>query len=160
MMKLHYLLPVLLLLGACAIGPKYDTSAIDPELTPQRAVAEAVQNKPVVWGGVIINAENLKQATQFEILAYPLNSNQKPDVGKPPLGRFLAQKAGYLETADYAQGRLLTVNAIVQDSRVGRIGESDYTYPLVNIRQQYLWPQRSEPSDTRFHFSIGVMFRN
>jgi outer membrane lipoprotein len=151
------------LLQACATTPAFDTSGIDLAITPQQAAARAdsLAGSRVLWGGVIIASTNLKDASQLEILAYPLTSNQHPDIDQPPLGRFLARKDGYLETADYSQGRLITLSGTLHNTREGRIGESEYTYPLVQMDQSHLWPRtrRTEP-ETRFHFGIGVIFSN
>lgn len=150
------------LLAACATAPKFDTTGVDFSITPARAVAEnaSLQGTPLLWGGIIIASSNLKQETQFEILAYPLDGNRRPDTGKQPLGRFLAQQEGYLETADYTAGRLMTVSGTLQGTRIGRIGESEYTYPVLQVKQHYLWPRAGEASDTSVHFGIGVMFHN
>lgn len=155
-------LPLALLLHACAATPDFDTAGIDTRLTPLRAVENipVVQGTTILWGGVIIASSNLQDATQFEILAYPLDDKQRPDVGQNPLGRFLATRSGYLETADYAQGRLLTIKGAVVEKRVGRIGEADYVYPLVTIEQLHLWPMRGDDTESRIQFGIGVMFHN
>lgn len=151
-----------MVLSACAIGPKFDVSDIDLSVTPQQAVLESeiLQGTQVLWGGIIIASTNLKDATQFEILAYPLSTNQKPKIDETPWGRFLTQKAGYLETADYTPGRLITVRGTLQDKRLGSIGESKYTYPVINISRHYLWPKRGEAPETTFHFGVGVIFSN
>lgn len=150
------------ILAACATTPKFDASGIDLSISPQQAVAEAetLQGVQVLWGGVIISSANLKDATQFEILAYPLASNQRPDTDKQPLGRFLALQEGYLEASDYAQGRLISVSGMLQDKRSGRIGETEYIYPVLKINQLHLWKRRGDSPDTQFHFGIGVMFHN
>lgn len=153
---------VTLLLSACASTPKFDTGGIDLTVTPQRAVAqaEALQGAPLLWGGVIINSSNLQDATQLEILAYPLQSDQRPDTNQTPLGRFIAQQDGYLETSDYAQGRLITVKGTLLPSRAGHIGESEYTYPVLHATQLHLWPKRGSAPETRVHFGIGVLFHD
>lgn len=151
-----------LLLTACATTPEFDTSGIDMKTTPQQAVAqqEALKGSRQLWGGVIIASTSLQEATQFEILAYPLDDDQKPDTTQTPQGRFLARQDGYLETTTYSQGRLLTVTGTLQQSYSGRIGEADYTYPVLKIEQFFLWPRRGEAGETQFHFGIGVMFHN
>lgn len=163
MMRQILLLSLLpLLLAACATTPKFDTRGIDLNITPQLAVAQgdAVQKSRQLWGGVIVASTNLKEATQFEILAYPLDDNQKPDTSKEPVGRFIAEQTGYLETTTYGQGRLLTVSGTLQEWRTGRIGEAEYSYPVLKIEQLYLWPRRGESGTTQFHFGIGVMLHN
>ncbi|ALP52973.1 hypothetical protein Tel_07280 [Candidatus Tenderia electrophaga] len=166
MNKIHPTLALILaavLLQACATTPKFDTSNIALDITPQQAAAKAdsLQGTRVLWGGVIIASTNLKEATQLEVLAYPLDSNQRPDLDEAPLGRFLARQSGYLETTDYAQGRLISVSGTLQQTRQGRIGESEYTYPVVAIERLHLWSKaRGGSPETRFHFGIGVLFSN
>jgi outer membrane lipoprotein len=157
-----FVLLIAAFLTACATTPAFDTKGVDFSITPQRAVAEnaSLQGAPLLWGGIIIASANLRQETQFEILAYPLDDNQRPDTSQQPLGRFLAQQAGYLETADYSEGRLMTVSGTLQGTRVGRIGESEYTYPVVQVKQQFLWGKTSEEPATSVHFGIGIMFHN
>ena len=149
------------ILTACATTPKFDVNGVEIDITPQRAVAEAgnLQGIEVLWGGIIIASTNLAEATQFEILAYPLASDQMPDTGEAPLGRFLALQEGYLETSDYAQGRLITVRGMLDGTHSGRIGESDYVYPVLRMHQHELWKTERD-SDTQFHIGIGVMFHN
>jgi outer membrane lipoprotein len=151
-----------LLLSACATTPKFDTSGIDMSITPQRAAAESesLRDSTLLWGGVIIAAHNLKEETQLEILGYPLDSDQRPEMETRPLGRFIAVQTGYLETSDYTEGRLVTVSGTLDKNLVGRIGESEYTYPVLKINKLYLWPRRGETPQTQFHLGIGVMFHN
>jgi len=154
------LMPVVFL-SACAIGPKYDISGVDFSNTPQRVVeGDVAQGTQVLWGGLIISSANLKSITRFEILAYPLDSNQKPRTDEMPLGRFLAQHEGYLEIADYAQGRIITVAGKVLGKTIGTIDKSEYTYPVVNIDRHYLWGRRGNAPESSIHFGIGVMLHN
>lgn len=151
-----------LALAACATGPKIDISNIDRSITPQRVTAdvESLRGKIILWGGVIIASTNLKDATQIEVLAFPLDSSHKPDTAAPPLARFLAVKNSYLETQDFAQGRLLTVTGPVTGTLTGQVGEARYVYPVVTPETLYLWPKPGTSTDPRVHFGIGVMFHN
>lgn len=150
------------LLAGCASAPTFNTEGVDQSLTPKRAAqdSEAFQGKTVLWGGVIIAATNLKESTQVEILAYPLDSSQRPRSQEQALGRFLAVKPGYLETADYAQGRHITVIGTLGATQSGQVGESTYVYPVVNTSQMHLWPTDGEYTEPRVRFGIGVMIRN
>lgn len=152
-----------LLLGACASGPRYDTTrALPPQVTPEAAVPqmEAVGGRAVVWGGVILSSANLREGSQMELLGYPLSASQRPDASAPPVGRFLVRWPSYLETVDYAQGRLVTVSGVLGGVREGRVGESRYRYPVVTADGIYLWPRASAASEPRVHFGIGLMFHN
>jgi outer membrane lipoprotein len=155
------LLLVALALGACAGGPKFVTDDVDTSLTPQQALKEQAlqQGKRVLWGGMIINSTNLKEQTRIEVLAYPLDSDHSPQTGKAPYGRFLLFRDGYLETVDYAPGRLISVVGRFDGSRRGKVDQSEYIYPVVQAEQLHLWSKGGK-GNPRFHFGIGVVFSN
>lgn len=152
-----------LLLGlvACASGPKFDTSAVDKALLPTAVAADVdtTRGRTAMWGGPIINSRNFEDRSQLEVLAYPLNDAGRPRLDQSPLGRFLIDRAGYLETVDYAPGRLVTAIGPVAGVRSGTVGDARYNYPVLEARQLHLWP-RSEtvPRSTnpQFHFGIGI----
>ena len=145
------------LLSACA-SPRFDTAGVDMQLTPRAAAADSAQGTEVVWGGLIVASRNLSDATELEVLGYPLDREQRPQIDKPAQGRFLAIQSGYLEPADYANGRAITVKGRVEATRRGKIGEAGYTYPVVEAAQIELWPQ--EPvrawGGSRVNFGIGI----
>lgn len=149
---------LLLLLSSCASGPTFETQQVDRSQTPHRAATEpkAAKGKIVLWGGVILRTDNLKDITRIEVLAYPLDSDSLPQTGRDSLGRFIFEYAGYLEPASYAAQRLITVVGPVQQVQNGKVGESNYLYPVVAAQQIYLWPKDSERDGTRFHFGIGI----
>jgi outer membrane lipoprotein len=131
-------------------------------MTPLRAVKEmpTLKGSPVLWGGVIIASDNLKDSTQLEILAYALDANQRPVNEQKPLGRFLAVQTGYLETSDYATGRLVTVKGVLESKRTGQVGEAEYHYPVVKISQIFLWPQQRGSTEPQIQFGFGMILHN
>ena len=146
-------------LAGCATGPAFDTSRIDKSVTPRSAVAElaATTGKSVLWGGVILSTDNLEHSTRIEVLAYPLDSDQMPQRDRDPMGRFILEHKGFLEPASYAEGRMLTTVGTVSGTQVGKVGDSDYTYPVIDTSELYLWPKDSEyGSGSNVHFGIGV----
>lgn len=150
-------LVAVLLLGGCATA--FDIGGADTTLTPQQAASaiDATRDKTVAWGGMIVDARNLADRTQLEVLAYPLDDRNRPDRDAKPTGRFLAVHPGYLETADYKEGRLVTVIGTIVESRTGTVGEARYVYPVVNVTGLRLWPTaQQEAAEPRFHFGIGV----
>lgn len=150
---------VLLLVG-CAAGPRFDTKGVDQAVTPRQAAAEMprVQGSRVLWGGVVVNSTNLAESTRIEVLAYPLDSSQEPNLDANPLGRFLVLKQGYLETADYSQGRRVTVIGTLSRVRQGKVGQANYQYPVVSADRIYLWPRAGRAPRTQFHIGVGVIF--
>lgn len=150
----------IVLLFGCTTAPKLDTAGVDQTVTPGSPIKEilAAQGRRVQWGGSIISSINLRDTTQIEVLGYPLEQSGRPATNQAELGRFLVLYDGYLETVDYAPGRLLTVVGTLVEIREGTVGKADYRYPLIAAEQLHLWPQE-EAHDYRgpqFHFGIGV----
>jgi outer membrane lipoprotein len=154
--KLYVLVLFALLLG-CAGMPEFDTSGVDRSLTPQsvNAEPELSRGKVALWGGTILETRNLKDATQIEMLAYPLDASYRPMLDSKPLGRFIVRHAGYLEPTTYAQGRYMTVMGTVSGSQNGQVGETTYTYPVVSDTHLHLWSQ-SDSGRTSVHFGFGL----
>ena len=149
-----------LLLSACAELPKFDSADVDKSLLPTQVSGDINQfkGKAVLWGGSILSGKNLKDSTRLEVLAYPLDSDGWPERDQKPIGRFILSQKGYLETADYAKGRVITVVGTVSGTELGKVGDSPYTFPVIQVRQLHLWAQSDRKSGTRFHFGVGVMF--
>lgn len=144
-------------LSACASKPVMDESGVDKSISPARAVQEpALRGQLAQWGGVLISTRNLKDKTQLEILTYPLDERGQPDRNAQPLGRILALKAGYLEALDYPTGTLVTVVGAVAPPESGKIGDADYTYPVIEVKQLHRWPPQAERQEPRVRFGIGV----
>jgi outer membrane lipoprotein len=147
----------MLLASGCATP--YDIGSADPRVTPVEAAKDVpgMLNHSIAWGGLIAAAKNLKDKTEIEVVAYPLDSENRPNPDASPTGRFIVNQSGYLETADYAPGRLITVVGTVTETRTGMVGEARYVYPVVAASRLHLWPrlsrERREPS---FHFGVGV----
>ncbi|WP_421620769.1 Slp family lipoprotein [Alkalilimnicola ehrlichii] len=153
-----------LLLAACAAGPRYGTEAVNMDLTPLGVAAEpeAFTGERVVWGGIIVASENLKDSTRMEVLSYPLDRSQRPRTERSPQGRFLVSQPGYVETADYAPGRQITLSGRVEEVIDGRIGEADYRYPRVIPDDLYLWQREAGPAQSgpRVRFGVGIILTN
>ena len=147
-----------LVLTACASTPPLDVTAVDRSL----GVAVVVQRGPetigrrILWGGAIVRSENRAQTTELEVLAYPLERNHHPNTGDRSLGRFIIERPGYVETADYAPGREVTVVGIVKGTRQGHVDRFPYQYPVIGGEQLHLWPQDKYRSGSGVHFGVGV----
>jgi len=150
----------LLILTGCSNLPKFDTRQVDRSLIPSHVVSDikTLKGKTIMWGGTILSGKNFKDSSRLEVLAYPLDSDGWPERDQKPLGRFYVTEKGYLETADYAQGRLITVIGTVTGVIKATVGESPYTYPNIQSQQLHLWDKFDRKSNTGVHFGIGVMF--
>lgn len=160
-------LPILLfvlllasLTGACAHQSKLDDTGINKSVTPASAASDiaTARGQKVRWGGVIITSTNLKDNTQLEVLAYPLDDKGRPRRDESPLGRFFAVGHGYLETLDYAPGRMVTLTGQVQDVRENKVGEASYKYPVLAIDQARLWSADGRRgSNVMFGIGVGIV---
>jgi outer membrane lipoprotein len=151
---------LLLLLGACASGPTFDTSQVDRSLTPAvvSAKPQYATGRQVLWGGVILGVTNLAHSTLVEMQAYPLGYQEKPQRDAAPLGRFLIEQSGFLEPLAYTNGKLLTVTGTITRTGSATAGKPEQAYPVVDAKQLYLWPADWFREDTgvRLGGEIGV----
>ena len=161
-MNRHTAFAVMLCIGGALLpsgcATPYDIGNADVRVTPTEAAKDApgMQNHVVAWGGLIAAANNLKDKSELEVVGYPLDSENRPDRDATPTGRFIVIQSGYLETADYAPGRLITVVGTVTETRDGMVGNAKYVYPVVVAAKMHLWPKREERREPSIHFGIGV----
>lgn len=147
------------LLAACAPPRPFPLSGTDRTLTPELAASNfaMARGRRVVWGGVIAAATNLPDRTELEVLSYPLDSSAQPDTGKKSAGRFILQHPGYLETLDYAPGRLVTATGTVTALRNGLVGKTPYRFPVLSATGLHLWPLPARASSSpAVQFGIGI----
>jgi len=102
---------------------------------------EAYGGKVVLWGGVIIKADNQKEGTLIEVLQKPTDREGRPKTVDHSDGRFLALYDGFLDVAIYSSGREVTVAGEIREKRVLPLGHIQYAYPLILVRQLHLWPE-------------------
>lgn len=149
----------LVLVGCNTTTALYKTDAVSSTLTPEEVLSDPDSAKgTVIWGGVIVSSINLVDRTQFEVLAYPLDSNQRPDTSKNSLGRFLLQSPEYVETKNYEPGRELTAMGTLQGITKGEIKEAKYDYPTVTVNDVHLWHRDNSHEKPGFIFGIGLNF--
>ena len=160
MRVIYFYLSIVFFLAACASTPRFDTALVDRSLTPAKVQSQfdASQGKTVLWGGVILGFSNLPETSQIEVLAYPLNSAERPKLDENPLGRFILLHEGFLEPTVYMQGKLLSASGTIGPGQKGRIGESEYVYPVLNAQQIELWAPQSDSVRSSFHIGIGIGF--
>jgi outer membrane lipoprotein len=145
-------------IAACASTQRFDTKNYNYKNLPAEAVKDpaSFDGTAFLWGGVIVNSSNTQAGTQIEVLAYPLDSSQQPDPDRNPDGRFLVIDERYLETLDYAPGRLLTVGGKMNGTRSGQIGDASYIYPVIVPDRLILWPKEGARSNPQIHIGVGV----
>lgn len=150
---------VALLLAACAPAPIYQTPPGTVAATPMQVAQtpERYARVNVIWGGTVVSVKNLTNDTEIEVLAFPLDSSQRPRLKGNAAGRFIAVLPGYVESLNYPQGSPITVSGTLNGSRAGTVGQAPYVFPLVKVTQSHRWTademQRGHPN---IHFGVGM----
>ena len=137
----------LLALGGCASpsppGPASTLSVAEARRAPPEEPAE------VRWGGTIAEVRNTAAGdTVLEVVSRPLRRGGRPIRNDVTEGRFLAEVPEFLDPEIVKRGRDITVTGRVGESREGRIGETDYRFPVVQVRDYRYWkpaPPRTAP---------------
>lgn len=150
---------VLLTVAACAPAPIYKTTPQAVAATPQQVAQtpERFAGGDVIWGGRIVQVVNLADHSEIELLAYPLDSSQRPKANDSGNGRFIALLPGYAEPLDYPAGAMMTVSGKLNGSRAGKVGEADYVFPLVGTAQSHVWtPEEMTKGRSNIRFGVGL----
>jgi outer membrane lipoprotein len=136
------LLLAALLAAGCA-GPmsRELIEQADQSLTVDKVMArpEGYVNARVVWGGEILSTSPQESSTVVEISERPLDYQKRPEDEGMSRGRFLARYKGFLDPSVFKYGKDITVIGRITGTDTGRIGEYEYTYPVVSVEEYYLW---------------------
>ena len=154
------ILPALLLgLAACAPAPIYKAAPGTLIATPMQVAQtpERYAHSQVIWGGRVVGVRNLPDHSEIEILAYPLDSSQRPRLNAGATGRFIATVPGYVEAMNYPPGTPITIDGQLAGTRVGKVGQASYAFPLVKTAQSHPWtPDEMRSGHPNISFGLGV----
>ncbi len=113
-------------------------------LAQVREHPEAYQGKLFILGGVLVDTRVTDKGSQIEVLAVPVNGLGYIRDLERYEGRFLAfypRTSGMLDPLIYKKGREITLAGTFMENRQGKIDELEYTYPVFEIKQIYLWEE-------------------
>lgn len=148
-----------LALVACAPAPIYKSAADTVTAAPFQVAQspERYAGSEVIWGGRVVQVTNLADHSEIELLAYPLDSSQRPKANDSGSGRFIAVLPGYTEPLEYPAGALMTVSGKLNGSRAGKVGEAGYVFPLVGVAQSHVWTaEEMRKGSSNVHFGVGL----
>jgi outer membrane lipoprotein len=119
----------------------------DREITFSALVKEpnAYQGRVVLLGGIIVKTVNKQEGTLLEVYQTRLDREGRPADTDVSEGRFLALYQGFLDNEIYKQGREVTIAGTVQGEEVQLLGEIEYRYPYLLIKEIHLW-EKEEPA--------------
>jgi len=93
----------------------------------------------VIWGGEIIATSNHKDGTDLTVLETPLSGEGEPGAAIASRGRFIAKSPQFLDPAIFRTGERITVAGQVVGSETKPLGGIQYAYPVLSVREFYLW---------------------
>jgi len=142
---------LVVLLAGCSSKPSSISLAVVDDLSLVQVLKgdDVHVGSTVRWGGVITEVENKPDRTWVFLVARPLKNNDKPIVDGDSDGRFIASFEGFIDPEVYTSGRPLTVVGTIDGSNVRAIGEYDYRFPIVSVRDSHLW---AEPDNSRVYY--------
>ncbi|UPG91698.1 Slp family lipoprotein [Luteibacter aegosomaticola] len=148
-----------LALAGCAPAPIYkptpNTAAVPPSQVAREP--ERYGSSDVIWGGRIVQVKNYADHSEIEVLAYPLDSSQRPKANDTGNGRFIAAMPGYVESLDFPAGGLVTFAGRLNGTRTGNVGQASYTFPLVSVNQSHVWTAKEmQGGHPNISFGVGV----
>lgn len=102
---------------------------------------EAYMGKVVILGGVIVKSLNKEDGTLLEIYQTEIESEGMPINLDVSGGRFLAFYQGFLDSEIYRAGRKVTIAGSVRGKLIKKLGQVDYHYPYLIIKEMHLWAE-------------------
>lgn len=105
-----------------------------------KATPDSFRGQSVIFGGKVLTARRQKDSTRIEILQLPLDQSLRPgyDLTRSQ-GRFIALQREFLDPATIPPGTRITVTGEVSGSITLPLDETDYTYPVIDIKRVQVW---------------------
>ena len=116
-----------------------------------KAAPDSFKGQSVVFGGKVLTARRQKDSTKIEILQLPLDQSGRPGYDlTQSQGRFIAVQREFLDPATLPPGTRITVTGEVSGSITLPLDETDYTYPVIDIKRVQVW---AGPEDVAPHIN-------
>lgn len=147
MRRLSFILAAIFIFSTgCApvISQKYREQArADIPFSAVAANPSAYKGSLFIWGGTIVDTSPTRTGTTIEVVQTPIDRIGAPENLDASEGRFLVRINRFLDPQIYSQGRQVTVAGVLTGSEIKALGQAEYEYPVLDVREIYLW--REEP---------------
>lgn len=147
---------IVLMLAGCAQSAHQTGQDLLDTIIPAEVMAQVDQSvsfadlraspndyigRTVMFGGVALKSQRVKDRTEIEILQLPTGPNRTPsDQRTQSEGRFIAVRSGaFLDPAVIERGSPLTVIGEVKGAVTKPLDEGEYQYPVLEIMQLVDW---------------------
>ncbi|MGQ0812578.1 MAG: Slp family lipoprotein [Nitrospiraceae bacterium] len=115
-----------------------------------KGAPDSYKGQTVTLGGEVLSAKRLKDGTRIEVLQLPLGSSKEPSTDlTQSQGRFVAIQRNFLDPATLPPGTFVTVAGDVNGTVTLPLDETEYTYPIIEIKDLKVWSPSSETSHMR-----------
>jgi outer membrane lipoprotein len=105
-----------------------------------KAAPDSFKGQLAVFGGKVLIARRQKDSTRIEILQLPLDRSLRPGYDlTQSQGRFIALQREFLDPATLPPGTRITVTGEISGSITLPLDETEYTYPLIDIKRVQVW---------------------
>ena len=159
----RYCLFLILLPALAGCAPVLSQSLIDSS-EPRIGFSEIKQSpdrhlgKTVILGGSVIKVIRDNDHYLVEILERPLGSRLQPLNTDETEGRFLARITNLDGDPDSWKERPITVGGKVVGKEARPLDRTEYTYPVIEVREHHLWRGwNADPgASPRFFWSFGA----
>ena len=134
---------LLVTLAGCASMQEAGDSSNAQVLTflQVKAAPDSLKGQAVVFGGKVLAARRQRDGTRIEVLQLPLDRSTRPGYDlTQSQGRFIAIYREFLDPATVPPGTRVTVTGEVSSSITLPLDETDYTYPVIDIKHVQVWP--------------------
>ena len=91
--------------------------------------------KLVMFGGVIVETRVLPEGTEIEVVQKKIDFTGYPKAADESGGRFVFFKKGFLEPEIYSKGRGVTGVGKFIGTRMGKVGQRPYEFPLIEVKE-------------------------
>ena len=108
--------------------------------TDLRSSPDNYIGRTVLFGGMSLKSQRVKDRTEIEILQLPMVARMPSDQRSQSEGRFIAVRSGeFLDPAVIERDSPLTVVGEVKGAVVKPLDESEYQYPVLEIKHLVNW---------------------
>ena len=131
-------------------------SVVLADITADQVRQSGATGAEVRWGGTIAEINNLEDgSTAIQLVSRPLRDSGRPLRNDTTEGRFIAETADFLDPAIIKVGGDITLIGTVTAVREGKIGESEYEFPVLAVDNYRYWGNQNLASRRYYRGGFG-----
>lgn len=156
MRTISLLIAVCLLAGCASVPPIANAPRLSPAPYLAAEQLDRYLDMDVLWGGTIVETRQYERYAEIEVVAFPLDSQQRPALDAPEQGRFIALRAGQIDTREFSAGRFVTLRGTITGDRQRQLRGESVRMAEIDARELVLWPWDYRFKRSNVSIGIGV----